>query len=433
MEKDLLNIFGIFFLKKKGTFMQMKSKLHTWKNPLLLLIGIGVANVGSWIYFIALNLIVLDMTGSPLAVSGLYIIKPFAALVTNVWSGSLIDRFNKRNLMIGLDFTRALLIFWLPFVDSLWAIYVFVFFINMAGAMFEQTSRTYITQLIQPEDRKRFNSLRSLIDSGGFLIGPAIAGLLFLIGTPSLAIFINAAALFLSGWITFFLPNLESNRAAPTAKFSFNLLKKDWAIVIDFSRKSAYIMLVYFLFSCLVVLMTAVDSLEAAFSKEILLLSDTEYGFLVSVAGAGVVVGALVNVMTVKKMTTSLLIGLGSVFVSIGYLIYAFSNGFLLAAIGFFVLSFFLAFANTGFQTFYQNNIPVEVMGRVGSVYAFVEALLVIVTTAIFGAVAQIVSIRIIVIIGTLIMLVMTIFLSIILLHPYKSNFHPTAKTRHHL
>lgn len=102
----------------------------------------------------------------------------------------------------------------------------------------------------------------------------------------------------------------------------------------------------------MMVLATAMDSLELSFSKEVLSLSDSKYGFLVSIAGAGIVVGALVNTIFTKKLATSFLIGIGSVSISIGYLIYAFSNTFHMAAIGFFILSFSLAFANTGFYTF---------------------------------------------------------------------------------
>lgn len=82
-----------------------------WKNPLLLLFGICVSNLGAWIYLIALNLIILDRTGSPFAVSVFYILIPIATLCTNFWSGSFIDRLNKRNLMIFLDFIRAFLIY----------------------------------------------------------------------------------------------------------------------------------------------------------------------------------------------------------------------------------------------------------------------------------------------------------------------------------
>lgn len=90
--------------------MKISRMLIHWKNSLLLLLGIGISNIGDWIYLIALNLIVLDMTHSPLAVTVLYILKPAATLLTNFWAGSYIDRLNKRHLMIIFDFLRAGLI-----------------------------------------------------------------------------------------------------------------------------------------------------------------------------------------------------------------------------------------------------------------------------------------------------------------------------------
>lgn len=183
--------------------------LEKWKYPSILLFGIGISNVGGWIYFIALNLIVLNMTGSALAVSVLYLTRPLAALASNLWAGSLIDRTNKRSLMVLLDVLRAGLIALLPLYSSVWYIYALVFFIQMAGSVFGPASSTYITMLIPPEQRPRFNSLNALIGSGAFLIGPAIAGLLFLAGSPVMAIYINAAAMLLSGVITLFMPNLE--------------------------------------------------------------------------------------------------------------------------------------------------------------------------------------------------------------------------------
>ncbi|WP_375090490.1 MFS transporter [Peribacillus sp. RS7] len=406
--------------------MTFKNSLVAWKYPSILLFGIGISNFGAWVYFIALNLIVLDMTDSALAVAGLYIVKPMAAIFTNVWAGSVIDRINKRNLMVALDLFRAVFIALLPLTSSIWVIYSLVFVINMAGAMFGTTSRSYITKLIPIEQRKRFNSLRSLMDSGAFLIGPAIAGLLFLIGTPVLAIYINAAALLLSGIITLFMPDLEKERSLEQSShyLSWTIMKKDWGIVMDFSRKFSYIMLIYFLFSCMVVMETAMDSQEAVFAKAVLLLSDSDYGFLVSIAGAGIIAGAIVNAVFINKIPISYLIGLGSLFVSIGYVIYALSNSFSMAAIGFFIIAFSLAFANTGFQTFYQNNIPVEIMGRVGSIFGLLEALLIIMTTAIVGVSAHFISIRLVVISGTMIMFAVSILLSILSMKASKSRYY---------
>ena len=61
---------GIFYcfktILKAGA--KMKNFLKDWKYPLLLLSGVGIANLGAWIYLIALNVLVYNMGGSALAV-----------------------------------------------------------------------------------------------------------------------------------------------------------------------------------------------------------------------------------------------------------------------------------------------------------------------------------------------------------------------------
>ncbi|ADH07199.1 MFS transporter [Bacillus cereus] len=410
----------------------MKNLLKDWKYPLLLLSGVGIANLGAWIYLIALNVLVYNMDGSALAVATLYVIKPLATLFTNAWSGSMIDRLNKRKLMIHLDIYRALFIAILPLLPSLWIVYVFVFFISMASAIYEPTAMTYMTKLIPVEQRQRFNSLRSLIGSGAFLIGPAIAGVLLIASTPEFAIYMNAIAFLLSGFITLLLPNLDKKEDLDTTSntLSLTVLKKDWNTVINFSRKHVYVVCVYFLFQSMFVLATATDSLELSFAKDVLLLTDSEYGFLVSIAGAGFILGAITNTILSKKLAPSFLIGIGSLFIAIGYLIYAFSNVFLIAAIGFFILSFSMAYANTGFYTFYQNNVPVHIMGRIGSIYGLVIALVTIFITILSGVATQFISIQLVVIVGSLIMLFITIVLCVFTLFPSQSKLYSTESIK---
>ncbi|MEK5349003.1 MULTISPECIES: MFS transporter [Bacillus] len=376
----------------------MKNFLKDWKYLLLLLSGVGIANLGAWIYLIALNVLVYNMGGSALAVATLYVIKPLATLFTNAWSGSMIDRLNKRKLMIHLDIYRALSIAILPLLPSLWIVYVFVFFISMASAIYEPTAMTYMTKLIPVEQRQRFNALRSLIGSGAFLIGPAIAGVLLIASTPEIAIYRNAIAFLLSGFITLLLPNLDKKEASDTTSntLSLTVLKKDWNTVINFSRKHVYVVCVYFLFQSMFVLATA----------------------------------TITNTILSKKLAPSLLIGIGSLFIAIGYLIYAFSNVFLIAAIGFFILSFSMAYANTGFYTFYQNNIPVHMMGRIGSIYGLVIAIVTIFITILSGVATQFISIQLVVIVGSLVMLFITIVLCVFTLFPAQSKLYSTESIK---
>lgn len=411
----------------------MRKALESWRYPAILLCSIGVSSVGEWIYFIALNLVVLNLTESALAVSGLYIVRAISSLFTNFWSGSLIDRFNKKKLMIFLNLVQSILIVILPCFSSLLWMYVLVFLITVASSMYQPTSMTYITKLIPVEQRKRFNALRSLLDSGAFLTGPAIAGFLFTVGTPYMAIYLNAIALFLSACITFKMPNIEAlekfiNRTEKASLFRVLLL--DWQMVIRFSLKNSYVMVVYLLFSAIIILMTATDSLEAAFATQILALSEGEYGILVSIAGVGVLFGSLTNSVIVEKIPTSWLIGMGSLVTALGYLIFTSSFSFLIAAIGCFVLSFATAFANTGFYTFYQNNIPSESMGRIGSIYGFFEALFIIIFTTIFGIFAEWITIRSVVISASFMMAFVAVILLWLNIKPSKSHYYKRLISR---
>ena len=251
-----------------------------WKNPLLLLIGIGVSNLGAWVYLIALNLIILDRTASPLAVSILYILLPIAALCTNFWSGTFIDRANKKTLMFYLDIFRAALIFLLPFLDSLFLIYVLVLFIHIANSIFEPTSMVYMTKLIPKVNRQRFNALRNFINSCGFILGPSIAGFFFIIGSPYLAIQLNSIALCFSAITILLLPNVETGlKTIKLETANISLILNDWRSILTFSKANLHITFVYILFSGVTVFMTALDSLEAAFATEVLSLSESTYGF----------------------------------------------------------------------------------------------------------------------------------------------------------
>lgn len=330
--------------------------------------------------------------------------------------------------MIILDILQALLIALLPFFSSLGFIYTMVFLITIASTMYHSTSVTYITKLIPIGQRKRFNSLRGLLDSGAFLTGPAIAGLMFTIGKPNMAIYINAIALFCSALVTLRMPNVENDarveNISETPKLSFQVLKDDWKLVIRFSHKYLYIMMIYLLFSTMIVMMTATDSLEAAFATKTLSLSEGEYGILVSIAGAGVLTGSLSNTFMIKKIPTSWLIGSGSLTTAIGYMVFTSSNTFFIASIGFFVSSFATAYSNTGFYTFYQNNIPVDIMGRVVSIYGFIEAFLIIIATAIFGISSELISIRFAVVSGASIMFLVSFTLFISSIKPSKAKFY---------
>lgn len=377
--------------------------MSRWKYPLMLLGGIGISNVGAWVYLIALNLILLNETGSPLAIALLYILGPIATIFSNTWAGSLIDRVNTRLLMMGLDMFRALCIAVIPFLPSLIYVYGVAFIINVGSAIFQPTSMVYMTKLIPVKDRQRFNALRSFINACGSLIGPAIAGILFWLGTPYTAIHINAIALFFSALLIMMLPNVDvRDKETKMQRFSWELIKKDCHVVVNFTKENAYITKIYLLFSGTTIFMTAIDSLEAAFAKGVLSISDTNYGYLLSIFGAGIIIGSIINSIFTKHLAVNHLIGVGTIFTSIGYLVFYSASGFFSAVPGVFLIGFAVTFANTGYLTFYQNHVPVKIMGRFESLFRVIEASIIVAVTIVIGLAAEFTSIRPVGLIGAM-------------------------------
>ncbi|WP_417898153.1 MFS transporter [Bacillus haimaensis] len=363
--------------------------MKNWKYPFLLLAGIGVSYLGNWIYLIAINLSILDLTGSAAAVAGLYVIRPIAILITNTWAGSVIDRVNKRKLMIGVDVVRGLLVFLIPFIGSLWVIYFLLLLINIAGAFFGPSSSVYITKLIPASDRKRFNSLMSMTSSGAFLLGPAIAGVLIMLVGTELCIFINSATFLVCAFFIYLLPDVDEVVKEKRERVTWSMLVGDWRIVKRFAQGATYFMVVYLLFQGAMLTGFALDSQEVTFIKQHLLLTDQDYGLIVSLTGLGALAGAAVAAMVANRVPLRVYIGGGMLFTSVGYLLFYASFSFWTATLAFVFLGFFMAFANAGYATFFQQCVPVEIMGRFGSLAEMLQAIVQIVLTLILGVAAD--------------------------------------------
>lgn len=368
---------------------------------ILLLVSMWISNVGEWVYFIGLNMIVLRLTDSPFAVSVLYMITPVAAMMTNGWAGTIVDRIDSKKLLIALDIGRAVLILGLAATTNIALIYVISFILQAMNAIFTTTSFVYMTKLIDGSEQHRFNAWKNFVQSSGFLLGPSIAGLLFLVGTPQLAIVVNGAALFISAILIWRLPNMKAARLE-NERITFHMIRKDWITVTLYSKKEQLVSVIYILISTIIVFMTALDSLEAAFAQKELGLSEATYGMLVSVAGLGFLIGSFLN----TKWPCSPLLSMkyGAVFIASGYLIFAVSHQFLPAAIGCFLLTLAHCYVNIGFITYVQRNIPTELLGRFTSVFGLFESLGSLLFVMAFGVAVEQWDLRTVVLAGSFVL-----------------------------
>jgi MFS family permease len=407
----------------------MGGKMGAWKNPILLISGIGISNLGNWIYLIALNISILNLTGSAAAVAGLYIIRPIAVLITNFWSGSVIDRVNKRKLMISIDIVRGVLVFCIPFIGSLWAIYLILLFINMVGSFFGPSSSVYITKLVPSENRKRFNSIMSMTNSGAFLLGPAIAGFLIMYFDTDICIIFNAITFFVCGFFIYLLPNVDDKVDKVREPIHWKTILNDWNEVKKFSMQAKFFITVYLLFQGAMLIEFALDSQEVTFIKQHLALSDRDYGLIVSITGIGALAGAFISAMMAKKIQLRLYLGAGMFLTSIGYILFYSSFNFLTATLAFVFLGFFMAFANAGYATFFQSNVPVNIMGRFGSIADMVQGTIQIGFTLILGYFGEWFSLQLVCIIFCIIGAILSTSLFITTMLPSKAkNFEEDTK-----
>jgi MFS family permease len=398
--------------------------IHNKPNSFLLLFGLGISTLGDFIYLVAINVLILQLTGSAVAVAGLWIIGPIANLLTKFWSGSLIDRMNYRKIMIVTDIIRACLVVLLSFVQSIWLIYIVLFFLAVSKAFFEPASMTYITSIVSKEDRKQFNSFRSVITSGAFLVGPAISGALLLVTTVHISLWINAISFVICACMLYCLPDAMSQKEEGIHAGKVKVLVEDWKAVIQFSRTHMYVVQVYFLAQFLMIVALGMDAQEVVFIQEVLHLSETDYGLLISIVGIGSILGAWLVATIAKKISIKNLLNIGYVMVSIGYLIYAFSFSFSSVVFGFIIIGFFSAFSGTGFMTFYQNNVPVAMMGRITSIFGTFQSLLQIIFIISVGFTGDLLPLRYSIIVASILMLSVSI-MQIILINraKYKQLF----------
>ncbi|PRY76178.1 hypothetical protein [Alkalibacterium olivapovliticus] len=96
-----------------------------------------------------------------------------------------------------------------------------------------------------------------------------------------------------------------------------------------------------------------------------------------------------------------------------GYFIYSLSFGFIAASVGFFTISFALAFVNTGIRTFIQFAFPINKIGQLTTALGTISSALQLFLVAITSSLSLIYPMRVVLIVVEIIMLIMVVFISI--------------------
>ncbi|MFJ8926108.1 MFS transporter [Streptomyces sp. NPDC102364] len=140
-----------------------------------------VALIGTGLATVALGLLAYDIAGADAgAVLGTALaIKMTAYVLVAPLVGAFAERLPRRAVMVGSDLLRAAVALMLPFVDQVWQVYVLVFVLQSASAVFTPTFQALIPDVLPDErDYTRALSLARLAYDMESLFSPALAAAL---------------------------------------------------------------------------------------------------------------------------------------------------------------------------------------------------------------------------------------------------------------
>jgi len=194
------------------------------RNFRLLYIGQTISQLGDWFNAVAVFALLLDLTGSATAVAWMMIVQFLPVALVGPLAGVVVDRVDRRRLMIVTDILRGGLILALLVIrrrEEVWVAYVVMAFTVGAQAFFEPARTATIPNVTAPDELLVANTLSSATWSAMLAIGASIGGVVTAVAGRNVAFVINALSFFASA---FFIGRTRYDSAPPSVPRPSGLL-----------------------------------------------------------------------------------------------------------------------------------------------------------------------------------------------------------------
>ena len=184
-----------------------------------------VSAFGDWIGFLAIIVVAEriggDQPGSAIALVMTARVLPgfFLASV----GGLIVDRFNRKRLMIGCDLARAAVLLMVPFIDRVWTLVLASLALELATSLWGPAKEAVVPNVVPPEKLTSANSLSLVAAYGTFpLAAGAFVGLAKLaefmgigdVGQVELALVVDSMTFVLAAILIATLPLKPRSRAS---------------------------------------------------------------------------------------------------------------------------------------------------------------------------------------------------------------------------
>lgn len=372
------------------------------RNYALLWSGQLVSQLGDRFHWVAISLWVYAATGSALSVSYALMALVVAPAVVGLYAGALVDRLDRRRILIIADLVRAGLVAAIPWLMEhgiIW-VYLDLFLVSAASAFFRPAMFAVIPQSVPQGRLLQANAFFASMDSSTEIIGPALAGLLVARFGYAAAMYIDAATYLISA---VFVAGL---RVAPPMPRPASGMGSDAARATDaggvgyaIREGLRYVRGDRLQMSLLAFLVggfwvAGLSSLQTPLAKGVLGITDQEFGWFQSIWGVGFIGASLLLGWFGRGIPKGKAIVLAYIFwaVSTGLMGLSPNYGVLV------VTGFWVGFANmllfVNLSTVVMEYTPADRLGRVITTRQVVLAVVRLVSLVGFGWLADIVGVR---------------------------------------
>jgi predicted MFS family arabinose efflux permease len=172
----------------------------------LLLGGQAISATGDWLYNVSLVVYVFDQTGSPAWVAATSLVRFVPYVLFGTFGGVIADRYDRRKVMIVADLARTGVMLALTAVAAADGPAIAAIALAGCSTVFSSaylpSVRAATPTLVGEDDLAGANTLVSTVDNIALALGPAIGGVLLLLGSPVAAFGVNAATFLVSALLT---------------------------------------------------------------------------------------------------------------------------------------------------------------------------------------------------------------------------------------
>ncbi len=166
----------------RGTRSATLKDLITHPPFARLLAAMSVSSLGDWVGFLAVTSLVTDLaagtTSAGFAVAGLMIARTLPAVVLGPLAGAIIDRTDRKQLMIAADLARGAMYATMVFLDQLAIIYVLSFAIESLSLVWGPARDASLPNLVPRRQLANANSIALASTYGTLPLGGIVFTLL---------------------------------------------------------------------------------------------------------------------------------------------------------------------------------------------------------------------------------------------------------------